>query len=99
MFRCFENTKSIKPLDPIHLRAFYFVVFNSCALRFELGVLSNSMSNPNDPDPWPRYAVLSQALKLSPTAALKYGVHGRPTYTWTVEQILLVALETLRENK
>lgn len=56
------------------------------------------MTNPNDPDYWPRYAVLSEALKLSLPAARKHGVRDKPTLEWTMEEILLVALETLREE-
>ena len=54
---------------------------------------------PNDPDPWPRYAVLSQALPLARWAAEAYGVAGRPTIDWTLKEILLVALMTLQESK
>ena len=57
------------------------------------------MTGPNDPDPWPRYAVLSQALTLSRWAAEAYGVDKRPTIDWTLKEILLVALMTLQEGK
>jgi hypothetical protein len=56
------------------------------------------MANPNETDFWPRYAVFSDALMLSVTAARKHGVHDRPTLEWTREQVLLVALDTLREE-
>jgi hypothetical protein len=57
------------------------------------------MSTPNDPDPWPRYAVLADALKLSRWAAQTYDVADKPTLDWTIEEILLVALLSLREEK
>lgn len=57
------------------------------------------MSNPNDKDPWPRYAVLSEALKLDYRAALIYDVADKPTLDWTMDEILMVALETLRHER
>ena len=56
------------------------------------------MTQPNDPDPWPRYAIFEHALKLSRKAAEAYYVENKPTSEWTHEQILLVALMTLRDE-
>jgi hypothetical protein len=50
-------------------------------------------------DPWPRYAVLADALKLSYSAASNFGLEKRPTLDWTLAEILLVALKTLDEEK
>jgi len=56
------------------------------------------MSNPNDPDFWPKYAIFSEALRLSLSAATKHGVRNLPVHAWTHEQILLVALDTIHEE-
>lgn len=57
------------------------------------------MTNPNE-DYWPRYAVLSEALKLDRDVATMYRVADKPTHEWDLEIILMVALGTLhRERK
>ena len=54
---------------------------------------------PNDPDPWPRYAVLSEALKLDREVAALYRVADKPTHEWDLEVILMVALGTLHKQE
>ena len=54
------------------------------------------MSNPNDPEYWPRYAVFDHALKLHKKAAEEFGLEKIPTNEWTIEQVLQVALASLK---
>jgi hypothetical protein len=57
------------------------------------------MTQPNDPDPWPRYVIFDHALKLSKRAAQLLDVAHKPTKDWTKREVLLVALMTEKEER